>query len=58
MSKIKTLDDIRDLSITIVNNMIEQGLIKDCTDTEEMDEFEAQDIIVDELCKVFNIENY
>ena len=37
MKTIKTLDDIKDLSIIIVNEMIENGLIKDCTNTDDSD---------------------
>ena len=57
MNSIKNLDDIKDLSIIIVNEMIENGLIKDCTDTDESDEFDAQDIIRAILCDKFNIDN-
>ena len=57
MNLIKNLDDIKDLSIIIVNEMIENGLIKDCTDTDESDEFDAQDIIRAILCDKFNIDN-
>jgi hypothetical protein len=57
MNKIKTLDDIKDLSIIIVDKMIEEGIIQDCTDTDDQTECEAQDIIRDILCKKFNIEN-
>jgi hypothetical protein len=53
----KTLDDIKDLSIIIVNEMVEQGIIKDCTDTDDQTEFDAQDIIREILCNKFNIEN-
>ena len=51
------LDDIKDLSIIIVGEMVEEGLITDCTDTEDQSECDAQDIIRDVLCKKFNIEN-
>ena len=57
MKTIKTLDDIKDLSIIIVNEMIKEGLIKDCTNTDDSDEFDAQDIIRAILCDKFNIEN-
>jgi hypothetical protein len=51
------LDYIKDLSITIVDKMVEQGLIKNCIDTDDTDEFDAQDIIREILCEKFNIEN-
>jgi hypothetical protein len=57
MNAIKTLDDIKDLSINIVNKMVEQGIIKDCTDTDDETEFDAQDIIREILCEKLNIEN-
>lgn len=51
------LDKIKDISIAIVDKMIEQGIIKDCTDTDDNTEFDAQDIIRDVLCELFNVEN-
>jgi hypothetical protein len=51
------LDDIKDMSILIVNKMVEDGLLKDCTDTDDETEFNAQDIIREVLCARFNIEN-
>jgi len=52
-----TLDDIKDLSIIIVDKMIEDGIIKDCTDTDNQTEFETQDIIREILCNKLNIQN-
>jgi hypothetical protein len=57
MNTIKTLDDIKDLSIIIVRKMVEEGIIKDCMDTEDQTEFDAQDIIREILCEKFNIKN-
>jgi len=57
MNTIKTLDDIKDLSIIIVGKMVEEGIIKDCLDTEDQTEFDAQDIIREILCEKFNIKN-
>jgi hypothetical protein len=57
MNAIKTLDDIKDLSIIIVGKMVEEGIIKDCLDTEDQTEFDAQDIIREILCEKFNIKN-
>lgn len=56
-STIKTLDDIKDLSIIIVDKMVENGIIKDCTDTDDQTELDAQDVIIETLCNKFNIEN-
>ena len=57
MDTIKTLDDIKDLSIIIVDKMVEEGIIKDCTDTDDPTECDAQDVIREILCNKFNIEN-
>jgi hypothetical protein len=46
-------DDINDMSIIIVDRMVAEGLIPDCTDTENEKEFETQDIIREELTKLF-----
>lgn len=54
---IETLDDIKDLSIIIVDMMVAEGIIKDCIDTNDGTEFDAQDIITEVLCRKFNIEN-
>ena len=55
MTTIKTLDDIKDLSIIIVDKMVEGGIIKDCTDTDDQTEFDAQDILIEILCQKLNI---
>jgi hypothetical protein len=52
-----SLDQIKDMSINIVDRMVEEGLIKNCTDTDDEDEFVAQDIIREFLCKEFKIKN-
>lgn len=53
----KTLDDIKDFSINVVNQMVLDGLLPDCTDTDDETEFEAQDIIRERLCELTGIEN-
>jgi len=52
---IQSLDDINDISILIVDKMVEQGIIPDCTDTDNEIEFEVQDIIREILCDKFKI---
>lgn len=42
----KTFDEIRDTAIRIVDDLVEQGIIKDCTDTDNEEEFDVQDAIV------------
>lgn len=54
---IESLDIIKDLSITIVDKMVEQGIVKDCTDTDDVSEFNAQDIIREVLCNYLGIAN-
>jgi hypothetical protein len=55
MSKIKDLDDVRDLAIAITNELVNQGIVKDCIDTDDEDEFIVQDTIVQFICKRLNI---
>ena len=52
-----TIDDLKDLSIIIVNDLVEEELVKDCTDTDDDTEFDFQDSILESLCKKFNIKN-
>ena len=40
-----TFDDLEDLKVLIVGNLVIEGLIKDCTDTDD----EAQDIVFNTL---------
>jgi len=47
--------DINDLKVRIVGDMVLAWIIKDCTDTDDETEFEAQDIIEAELKNYFNI---
>ena len=56
-NKIETLDEIKDLSIRIIDKMVDEGIIKDCTDTDDETEFLAQDIIREILCDKLNIKN-
>ena len=41
--------DIRDIAIRITNELIKLGYVKDCTDTDDEDEIEVQDTIVEIL---------
>ena len=47
---------IVDLSIKCIDKMVEEEIIKDCTDTDDTTEFDVQDIITDVLCDYFKIE--
>ena len=51
------LDALKDLSVIIVGDLVNQGLIKDCTDTDDKTEFEYQDAILNSLCMTFNVIN-
>jgi hypothetical protein len=42
-------NDITDIAISIVDELVEQGLIKDCTNTNDSTEFDFQDAIKDAL---------
>lgn len=46
---------IVDLSMKCVDKMVQEELIKDCTDTDDTKEFDVQDIITDVLCNYFKI---
>lgn len=51
----KTEDDVADIALLIVDKMVAEGLIPDCTDTDNQAEFEAQDIIRDVLERVLKL---
>jgi hypothetical protein len=44
-------DDTRDIAIRIVDELVKQGYVKDCIDTDDETEFEVQDIIHKEIKK-------
>ena len=50
-----TLEEIKDLSVLIVGDLVLNGLVKDCTDTDDETEFEFQDVIVETLCQKFKV---
>ena len=52
-----TEDDIRDIAIRIVDEMVIEGIVADCIDTNNNDEFVAQDIIVEQLTKILTTNN-
>tara|TARA_R110000803_G_C11855925_1_gene306506 strand:+ start:459 stop:626 length:168 start_codon:yes stop_codon:yes gene_type:complete len=52
-----TLEEIKDLSVIIVGDLVVNGLVKDCTDTDDEIEFEFQDTITETLCKKFKVKN-
>lgn len=40
-----TIDDLKDLKYLITQKLVEEGLIKDCTDTDEEDEVNCENVI-------------
>ena len=52
-----SLDDIKDITVKIVGDLVLEGLIPDCTDTNDDTEFDFQDSIVETLCKHYNVQN-
>ena len=40
-----TTDDVADIGLNATDKLVELGYIRDCTDTDDEDEFEVQDII-------------
>ncbi len=55
MNKQLTYDDTRDLSIKILDKLVENGFVKNCIDTNDETEFEIQDIIHSELNIFFDV---
>ena len=47
---IRDFDELRDISIRMVDRLVEEGLIKDCTDDpDDSTEFDVQDLLIEEL---------
>ena len=51
-----TEDEINDLSVLIVGDLVLEGLVPDCTDTNDETEFEFQDAIRETLAKKYGVE--
>lgn len=51
MTKVKQIflseDDIRDIAIKITDELVNKGYVPNCIDTDDDNEFEVQDIIVE-----------
>ena len=45
-------DDIADIAVNAVEEMVSNGFIKNCTDTDDTDEFDVQDIIRETIVKM------
>tara|TARA_R110001606_G_scaffold45770_5_gene118403 strand:- start:4712 stop:4897 length:186 start_codon:yes stop_codon:yes gene_type:complete len=50
-------DDLRDIAIRIVDRLVEERIIRNCIDTNWPDEFEVQDIIVEELQSICTLDS-
>ena len=50
-----TRDEINDISVAIVNRLVELNLVPDCTDTEDDTEFDYQDAIRTVLQEKYNV---
>ncbi len=47
---IRDFDELRDIAIRMVDNLVEQGFIKDCTDEpDDSTEFDVQDLLLETL---------
>jgi hypothetical protein len=47
---IRDFDELRDIAIRMVDNLVEQGFIKDCTDEpDDSTEFDVQDLLMETL---------
>mgnify|MGYP000329863799 CR=1 FL=1 len=51
-----TNDDTRDLSIKILDQLVDKGFVKNCIDTDDETEFTIQDIINSEINNFFDIQ--
>lgn len=45
-------DETLDIAIRITNELVAEGVVKDCTDTNDADEFTCQDIIHQHLIQL------
>ena len=46
--------DITELKYKLVNKLVEEGIVKDCTDTDEEDEINTENCIEEVLIEFFN----
>jgi len=53
----KTYDDCRDIAIRITDKLIEEGLVKDCIDTDDLDEFTVQDIALEIIAEALEVKD-
>lgn len=51
------LDEIKDFAADFIGDLVIRGILPDCTDTDDETEFEAQDLLVEKLCKKYNVVN-
>jgi hypothetical protein len=46
--------ELNELSCRIVDELVEWGLVKDCTDTDNGNEWDTQDIVIKHIKKILN----
>lgn len=51
-----SIDDLNDISLGMVEDLVEENLITDCQDTDDETEFQVQDIINKRLAKHFGLD--
>jgi hypothetical protein len=54
---VKTLthDDVTDIAVRIVNQLVQQGFVPDCNDTDDETEFAIQDLIRAEIVSTLSL---
>ena len=45
-------DDIADIAVNAVEELISNGFVKDCTDTDDSEELDVQDVIREAIAKI------
>ena len=52
---IATEDDIADLALRITDRLVLDGVVPDCTDTDDDAEFSAQDAVREEIARFLGV---
>lgn len=50
-----TNDQARDLAIRLTDLLVQAGIVPDCIDTDNGDEFDVQDLLHAEIARTFNV---
>jgi hypothetical protein len=54
----QTMDDLNDISLGMVEEMVLQGILPNCQDTDDETEWNAQDVINEKLAIYFGLDYY